>query len=80
MKPDGEIQWEGRHVDLAELKQWLELTHQEIPPHKIIFRATAASDCTMAEQVRQVLDQSAMCKEGYCVEGERWDAWLKRGR
>jgi hypothetical protein len=71
----GDIIWSGRMVSRGELRHYLLATRVMNPLPTIIFDPSGASDCAVAGEIRDLIDEAAACQNGgICGEGtvEQW--------
>ena len=72
--PDGGVTWNLEPVDTAGLRANLEASARLFPIMPVVLRSDRRSPCPTLEHVRRLLDASAACRGGACIEASAWEA------
>ena len=72
---DGSLLWDRVSISDDTLREHLfEASRMSVPP-QIILEVAPSADCRRVSDVRAIMDQSPVCKEGGCSEGWRHETW-----
>lgn len=65
-------------ASFKKLRTFLENVSVISPPFYVVLKVSDKADPAVQRRVYRIFDQATLCRQGYCVEIARWEAYWRR--